>query len=73
MEAQRPVKDSYQETVYKIEHFYSMGSTASQGKICRILYACSYPQLCDLKRKKPICEDGLFNLSGSLKISSFFR
>jgi len=50
-------------TVYKIEHFYSMVNPASQGKIYCMLYAHLRPQLCDLKRKKPIRVDGLFNLS----------
>jgi hypothetical protein len=58
------------DSVCKIEHFYSMGNPASQGKIYCMLYACLRLQLCDLKRKKPIRMDGLFNLLDSLKISS---
>jgi len=63
---------SFRHTVYKIEHFYSMGNPASQGKIYCMLYAHLRPQLRDLKRKKPIRVDGLFNLSDLLMISSFF-
>ena len=50
------------DSVYKIEHFYSMRNPASQGKIYSMLYAWLRLQLCDLKRKKPIRVDGLFNL-----------
>jgi hypothetical protein len=53
-------------TVYKIEHFYSMGHPASQGKICCMLYVCTCSQIADLKRKKPVREDRLFNHSGML-------
>jgi len=57
-------------SVYKIEHFYSMGHLASQGKIYGMLYAGASLQLCDLKRKKPIRMDGLFNLWSALNVNS---
>jgi hydroxyacyl-ACP dehydratase HTD2-like protein with hotdog domain len=49
-------------SVYKIEHFYSMEQGFSQGKIYSMQYVSIGSQMPDLKSKKPIRMDGLFNL-----------
>jgi hypothetical protein len=60
-------------TVYKIEHFYSMGQGFSQGKIYSMKYVSICSQMPDLKSKKPIRMDGLFNRFGCGGVSSSFQ
>jgi len=59
--------------VYKIEHFYSMGQGFSQGKIYSMQYVFIGSQMPDLKSKKPIRVDGLFNHFVCAGISNSFQ
>jgi len=60
-------------TVYKIEHFYSMGQGFSQGKIYSMQYVSICSQMPDLKSKKPILADELLNHFGRAGISNSFQ
>ena len=60
-------------SVYKIEHFYSMGQGFSQGKIYSMQYVSICSQMPDLKSKKPIRMDELFNHFGCAGISNSFQ
>ena len=60
-------------TVYKIEHFYSMEQGFSQGKIYGMWYVFVGSQMPDLKSKKPILADELFNHLGCAGINNFFQ
>ena len=59
-------------SVYKIEHFYSMGQAFSQGKIYSMQKVFIGSQMPDLKSKQPILADGLFNHSDCAGISNSF-
>jgi hypothetical protein len=60
-------------SVYKIEHFYSMEQGFSQGKIYSMQYVSICSQMPDLKSKKPILADELFNHFGCAGISNSFQ